>query len=98
MPVPEDQRIKFFVFVIESPSAVDLYHRRSEGNIIQQAVNLNQIPCSVVTAINFESFEASLKVGLAEAMRAFPNLIPMIHISAHGYHEGIQLSSGEIIT
>jgi len=98
MPVPEDQRFKFFVFVIESPSAVDLYHRRSEGNIIQQAVNLNQIPCAVVTAINLESFEASLKIGLTEAMRAHPNLIPMIHISAHGYQDGIQLSSGEIIT
>ena len=97
MPVPDDKRINFFVFVIESPSAVDLYHRRSEGNLIQQAVNLNQIPCSVVTAINLESFEAALKVGLTESMRTFPDMIPMLHISAHGNQDGIQLSSGESI-
>lgn len=97
MPLPPDQRIKFFVFVIESPSPVDLYHRRSEGEILQQAAGLNQIPCVVKTSINYESFEAALKIGLKETMEAFPGLIPMLHISAHGCFEGIQLSSGEVI-
>lgn len=46
MVVPPDKRLKFFVFVIESPSAVDLYHRRTEGEVIRQAVNLNQIWCT----------------------------------------------------
>ena len=96
MLVPE-QRFSFFVYVVESPSAADLYHRRSEGNIIQQAVNLNQISCHVVTAIDFPTFEAALKVGIASAMQAFPNMIPILHISAHGYKEGIQLSNGEIL-
>jgi hypothetical protein len=98
MPISEDQRFNFFVYVVESPSAVDLYHRRSEGYIIQQSVNLNQIPCSVVTAINLEAFEAALKVGISKSMQAFPNMIPMLHISAHGYEEGIQLSSGGILS
>jgi hypothetical protein len=39
-PLPPEQRVRFFVFVIESPSSVDLYHRRSEGEIIRQAVDL----------------------------------------------------------
>ena len=97
MPVPPEERLKFFVYVIESPSPVDLYHRRSEGKIIQQAASLNQIPCIVKTSINSEAFEAALKIGLKEAMETYPGLIPMLHISAHGYKEGIQLSSGEIL-
>ena len=40
MPVPQEERLKFFVYVIESPSPVDLYHRRSEGEIIRQAAFL----------------------------------------------------------
>lgn len=97
MPVPVEKRLKFFVYVVESPSPLDLYHRRSEGELIRQAVNLNQIPCSVVTAINLEAFEASLKIGLPEAMNIFQNLIPVLHISAHGDKEGIQLSSGQVL-
>lgn len=90
MPLPPEKRLKFFVYVIESPSPVDLYHRRSEGEIIKQAASLNQIPCMVKTSINSEAFEAALKIGLKEAMEAYPGLIPMLHISAHGYQEGIQ--------
>ena len=97
MPLPPDKRIKFFVFVVESPSPVDLYHRRSEGEIIRQAVNLNQIPCIVRTAVNLEAFEASLKIGLTEEMKKYDGLIPILHISAHGYSEGIQLSDSTVI-
>lgn len=94
MPLPPDQRIKFFVFVIESPSAVDLYHRRSEGEIIRQAVELNGICCTVKTAISNEAFNACLKIGLSDAMNQMAGFIPLLHISAHGNAEGIQLSDG----
>jgi hypothetical protein len=97
MPVPPDKRIKFFVFVVESPSPEDLYHGRSEGEIIRKAVNLNQIPCIVRTAVNLEAFEASLKIGLTEEMKTYKDLIPILHISAHGHSEGIQLSDGTVI-
>lgn len=97
MSLPPEKRMKFFVFVVESPSAVDLYHRRSEGEIIRQAVNLNQIPCIVRTAVNLEAFEASLKIGLTEEMKQYQGLIPILHISAHGDREGIQLSDDTVI-
>jgi len=97
MPLPPEERLKFFVYVIESPSPVDLYHRRSEGEIISQAANLNQVSCEVKTAINLESFEAALKIGLKNTMDELTGLIPILHISAHGDSDGIQLSSGEII-
>lgn len=94
MALPPEQRIKFFVFVIESPSAPDLYHRRSEGDVVRQAVELNGINCVVKTAISLEALEACLKVGLVEAMTHIPGHIPLLHISAHGDVHGIQLSDG----
>ena len=94
MPVPPEQRIQFFVFVIESPSAVDLYHRRSEGEIIRQAVELNGIKCVVKTAISLQAFNACLKVGLVEEMSSRHGFMPLLHISAHGSNDGIQLSDG----
>jgi len=94
MPFPPEQRVRFFVFVIESPSAADLYHRRSEGEIVRQAVELNGISCVVKTAISAQAFDACLKVGLAEAMSQMPGFVPLLHISAHGNAHGIQLSDG----
>ncbi len=94
MPLPPEQRTKFFVFVVESPSAVDLYHRRSEGDLIRQAVKLNGIPCILKTAISLQAFDACLKIGLAEAMASLQGFIPVLHISVHGDKEGIQLSNG----
>lgn len=97
MPLPPEKRIKFFVFVIESPSAVDLYHRRSEGDIVRQAVELNDIVCIVKTAISMQAFDACLKIGLSEAMNSLPGFIPLLHISAHGDAHGIQLSDGYVM-
>jgi hypothetical protein len=97
MPLPPDQRTKFFVFVIESPSAADLYHRRSEGEIVKQAVELNGITCIVKTAISLIAFDACLKIGLSEAMNRHPGFIPLLHISAHGDAQGIQLSDGYVM-
>ncbi len=93
-PLPPEQQTQFFVFVIESPSAVDLYHRRSEGDIVRQAVELNGISCIVKTAISLEAFNACLKLGLSEAMGQRPGFLPLLHISAHGNAHGIQLSDG----
>ncbi len=97
MPLPVEQRIRFFVFVIESPSAVDLYHRRSEGEIIRQAVELNGIKCVVKTAISLQAFDACMKIGLVEEMSVRSGFIPLLHISAHGSSDGIQLSDGHVI-
>jgi len=95
--IPQEKKFHFFVYIIESPSAVDLYHQRGEGGVIQQAVRLNQLQCVHRLAVNRQAFEASLQIGLTEAMAATPNSIPILHISAHGFSEGIQLSSEEII-
>ena len=95
--IPQEKKFHFFVYIVESPSAVDLYHQRGEGGVIQQAVRLNQLQCVHRLAVNRQAFEASLQIGLTEAMAATPNSVPILHISAHGFSEGIQLSSEEII-
>lgn len=95
--VPEAHRFKFFVYIVESPSAVDLYHQRGEGYVVQQAVRLNLIQCVHRLSINSQAFDAAMTVGLKEAMDAIPGHIPILHISAHGFDQGIQLSSGETI-
>ena len=88
----------FFVYIVESPSAPDLYRGRSEGALVPNALGLDQIPCLSRTAINREAFEAALQIGLPEAMKQFAGRYPMLHLSAHGASEGIQLSSGETIS
>ena len=95
MPVPHEKRLKFFVYVIESPSAPDLYHKRSEGEMIEKALSLHNIPCVTRLAISQEAFEAAIKIGLPEEMKNFPGNTPVLHISAHGEEYGLQLSNGE---
>jgi len=87
----------FFVYIIESPSAPDLYHGRSEGSVVADALRLDSIPCVTRTAINPEAFVAALRIGLPEVMKQFPGRYPILHLSAHGGAEGIQLSSSNVI-
>ncbi len=98
--VPEEQpkKYRFFVYIVESPSAPDLYPGRSEGGLVAQAIGLDSIPSVVRTAINSEAFGAALVMGLPEAMKQYPGLYPILHLSAHGGSEGVQLSSGETVT
>ena len=65
--------------------------------MLRQAINLNQISCTLRLAVNLEAFTAAIHIGLYEAMAALPNTIPILHISAHGFSDGIQLSSGEVV-
>jgi hypothetical protein len=97
MTLPPEKRLKFFVYIIESPSPVDLYHRRYESDLLAQAVRLDGIPCVCRIAVSKEALEAALKIGLPEEMKAMPGLLPVIHISAHGDDKGIQLTSTEIV-
>src|SRR5574341_1196771 len=92
------EKYTFFVYIVESPSAPDLYHGRSEGSLLADALRLDSIPCVSRTAINPEAFVAALRIGLPEAMKQFPGHYPILHLSAHGSTGGIQLSSRDIIT
>lgn len=92
------EAIKFFVNIIESPSDQDIYFGRSEGAIIQQAVNLNNIPCSLRFTISRDAFIYALTHELPQVIKNHNDRAPVLHISAHGFPEGIQLSNGDQIT
>jgi hypothetical protein len=86
------------VYIIESPSAPDLYHGRSEGALLAQAAALDSVPSVIRIAVTPDAFIAALRVGLPEAMSAFPTRLPIVHISAHGAQSGLQLSNGDVIS
>lgn len=96
--IPDSEKSRFFVYVIESPSAPDFYHGRSEGELLTQVLRLNMIPCDKRTAISKESLRACLILGLADAMKVHPTNLPILHLSMHGNEKGIQLSNGEVLT
>jgi len=91
------QALRFFVYIVESPSAPDIYHGRSEGALVAKAVELDGIPSVTRTVINPIAFDAALRIGLPEVMKAYPDRLPILHISAHGATHGIQLSSGDVL-
>ena len=91
------ENFEFFVYIVESPSATDVYHARSEGERVASTLRLDGVPCVTRTAINHEAFVAALRVGLPEAMKVFPGRYPVLHLSAHGSSAGIQLSTGQVI-
>ena len=95
---PEKFKYEFFVYIVESPSPVDLYHGRSEGERLAKMLQLEGIPCVTRTAINRDALQAALTIGFPEAMKAYPNLYPVLHLSAHGNKDGIQLSTGDLVT
>lgn len=78
MPNHRVHDLKFFVYIIESPSAPDIYHGRSEGLLVSRAISLDGISCVSRTAINQVAFAAAIRVGLPEAMKAFPDYLPVV--------------------
>lgn len=88
----------FFIYIVESPSAPDLYHRRTEGQVLAEALRLANLTCITRCVISREAFYAALQVGLREEMVNLSGSLPIIHISSHGDSEGIKLSSGETLS
>lgn len=89
---------RFHVYIIESPSAPDLYHRRFEGEALMKTLELSGIPSSYRLTVNKDAFQASFYYGIKEYFQNQSNpLPPIVHISAHGNGEGIQLTSGDVI-
>jgi len=88
----------FHVYIIESPSPADLYHKRFEGEALNKTLQLSQIPSSHHITVDEIAFRAAFVVGLKEYFNSSsPAPSPIIHISAHGSDKGIQLTSGQVI-
>lgn len=90
------ERRKFHVYVIESPSPIDLYKSRFEGNSLKETLKMSGIPSSYRLTVNKEAFNAAFLVGMKEYLERSKTL-PIIHISAHGNKDGLQLTDGQIV-
>jgi hypothetical protein len=102
MPVPPEQRLQFSVYTVESPSALDLYSARGEGDLIRQVTGLNLIPCTHRIAATRDTFVKSLTEGFEEHILKHSVRIPILHLSAHGdancigFTDGTQMSWEEL--
>lgn len=96
--VPPEKRVPFFVYIVESPSAPDMYHRRFEGDILQKALALDEILSAHRIAVSRDAFNAAVQMGLGQEMMQWcKDQVPIIHISAHGSQEGLQLTDKTVM-
>lgn len=95
-PVPE--RSGGFVYMIESPSSEDLLDGRTEGRVLLETLRLADVPSWYSLATTREMFEKSLNERLAQAVRDIPDKWPILHLSMHGNHDGIELSNGDFVS
>ena len=84
--------------MIESPSNEDLLDGRTEGRALIESLRLAEIPVWYSLATTREMLERSLKERLVRALKEIPDRWPILHISAHGNHEGIGLSNDDFIS
>ena len=92
--------IKGFVYIVESPGARDLLDGRTEGRALCEALTLAGIPSVYRLVTTPETFDEALDSGLLAACRstgAPEGRFPILHLSAHGSQDGIQLTSGHFV-
>jgi hypothetical protein len=92
------EKFNFLVYIVESPSSIDLYNKQSEMDILSKNLTLSNIPSISRITISLKEFTTALTIDLLNYIEQYPTLPPIIHISAHGNEDGIQLTSGELIT
>ncbi len=91
-----DQR--FYVYIIESPSADDLLVNRLEGRVLSEALGVSGIDCNYQLAANPQTFNQSITLNLESIfMQDSYRRIPVLHISAHGNHQGVALTDNSFI-
>ncbi len=91
---------RFYVHIVESPSPDDLLDGRTEGNTLCSFLKLAGIPCQYNLVVNRRLFEAALTARIEAGLKEF-DLPPILHFSAHGNQNGLQLThqrdAGEIM-
>lgn len=88
---------EFFVYIVESPSADDLLHRRLEGHALTRGLEISGIGSIRHTAVSKEAFLDAL--GERRLGMALQDLgeIPILHLGTHGTEDGIPLPDGEFV-
>jgi hypothetical protein len=95
----DEQDFRETIYLIESPSAEDLLVGRNEGDSLIRVLKLAEIDVVYFMAINAEMFDKAFGL-IGTAILNQPDIgtaMPIIHVSAHGSDDGIELSDGDVI-
>ena len=91
------EKVKFFVYILESPSPEDLFSNVSEGKMLEKILSLHNVKSVLRTVANRDSFMKALTKDIYSQTTVHPDSMLIIHISAHGNDDGLGLTSGEMI-
>jgi hypothetical protein len=91
---------KVFVYIVESPSPVDLYDGRGESRTLASALDLMGLQSVTRLVVDKRRFIEALTAGVRNACADLRRTKLILHISAHGCDErdGLVLTSGELVT
>lgn len=91
-----------YVYIVESPSAADLFDGRTEGAALCDTFKLSSLPHSYCLAADIEQFRRAfvLEPGspFTEAFAKHSSGPPIVHLSMHGNTDGIALTSGQLVS
>lgn len=89
-----------FIYIVESPSAADIYDGRTEGRALCEAFKLAGIPHEYTVAVNLPKFIEALSCGEDSRLVAAVNRFgapPVVHLSMHGNGDGVGLTDGTLL-
>lgn len=92
----QERWANFYVQIVESPHADDLFEGRTEGQMLREALKLAGVPCRYRPATTLETFRRALSTDLGDAVEEGLGL-PLLHISAHGNPDGLALTDGSFL-
>ncbi len=85
---------KAFVFIVESPSSLDLVAGRSEGRLLSESLRLDRIHQYYYLATDIGVFRRLVEAFKTIVVQGEGKIIPILHISAHASEEGIIFTNG----
>ncbi|HIF9499206.1 TPA: hypothetical protein ACX6SJ_003716 [Photobacterium damselae] len=86
-----------FVFLVDSPSSIDLFDGYSIGMALRDTLKAIKIPCYYTLATDPHTFNQAFSARLPQAIQELSlqtglNAVPFIHLCMHGAPRGIQLT------
>ena len=94
------KRRSYFLYIVESPSDNDLFEKRTEGNLLLEALRLAQVSNPTQAHVEYrlvvsvDSFDRALLKDLPKKLNELKGLTPILHLSMHGDKRGLQLTDG----
>ena len=86
----------FFVHIVESPSSSDLLEFDLEGNVLCQSLSVSGIDATYLLATDRVTFWEAIGKRFIERIKEDNyKRWPILHISAHGSHDGIALTRSD---